>query len=573
MRGRRQERGAVAIVIALITTAVIIPIAGLAVDLGMQRVARLDMQSLADVVALDLSRQLDGVTTTGQWANRAPSLQALADQSRARNGTTLGAPPVVTPTLGTISESGTFTALDAASDSTVVPTAVRVVADTSVGFGFMRGRGSVSRSAIGVADSSACFKLGSYAAAVKSNDSSLLSPLNNIFGLSLSLLSYQGMANADVTLAQLAANPRIGSANALLTGDLAVTSLVKATIDVLTSEGSGSAAAVSALNTVLTVTSGLPTIKLSKLLSVSPSDQAALNTQFNVLDLIAGAVLVADGQHAIAIPNLWAGVAGTGHTADASLYVQQGASTACGAPNSASAVAHNSQVNGYVKFDQMNSPSINLGFAKFKTDKAVGRLDVNLASAQGQLISPPDVHCGANTPADPTTFSVDVSSDLASVALSIQMPVSGDVSIAGIGLLGAIGVVDLNLLVDVNVTSVKPAGSTMANLRIPPNDTTGISSGSPVRLSSATVSVTIDPASSVTLLGVPISLANPLLASTLNGVIGAVITTFVPKTVTPLVANINDLLTGPIADLLGVDVGGADVFGIGATCAAPRLAG
>lgn len=569
MRARSgDQRGVVAVVVALVTAMVLVPLAGLAVDLGVQRVARRDMQSLADVIALDLARQLDGVTTVKQWASRTPSLQTLADQSRDRNQSTVGSTPVVTPTLGLLVADGSFSALPL--DSTSVPTAVQVVVGASVSFRFMPGAGSVARSAIGIASSSACFKMGSYAAAIKSGNAAVLQPLGSILGgLNLSLLSYQGMANATVTLAQLAADSHIGTADRLLTGNVAVADLIQATIDVLTPGGAQNSTAISALQSILTITAGLstPTIPMTKLLSVAPTDAAALHTKFDVLDLIAGAVLVADGQHAIDIPNLWAGVAGTGHTADASLYVQQGASTACGAPNSVKAQADNSQVSGFVKFDQMNSPSINLGYANLKTAPGTGRLDVNIAPAHGQLVAPPAVHCGANTSVDPTTFSVAVSSSLASLSLTTQIPVTGSVSLAGIG------VVDLNLLVDVNVATTKPSGSGTANLAIPPNDNTGIPTGSPTRLNPATASVSIDTSSTASVVGVPLPLSTAALAPTLSGVVDAVTNTFVPMTVNPLVGNINDLLMGPVAALLGLDIGGADVFGIGATCAAPQLAG
>ena len=95
MRRIRDEHGVVAIVVALITCAVLIPIAAVAVDLGVQRVARRDMQAPADVVALDLSRQLDG-RSVAQITGASPSLQSLANASMARNNTTVGNGTTVT---------------------------------------------------------------------------------------------------------------------------------------------------------------------------------------------------------------------------------------------------------------------------------------------------------------------------------------------------------------------------------------------------------------------------------------------------------------------------------------------
>ena len=47
-----------AIMVAIITCFAVIPLAAYAVDIGVQRVARRDIQAVADVVALDLARQL-----------------------------------------------------------------------------------------------------------------------------------------------------------------------------------------------------------------------------------------------------------------------------------------------------------------------------------------------------------------------------------------------------------------------------------------------------------------------------------------------------------------------------------
>jgi hypothetical protein len=177
------------------------------------------------------------------------------------------------------------------------------------------------------------------------------------------------------------------------------------------------------------------------------------------------------------------------------------------------------------------------------------------------------VQCKSGTLADPDSFTVNVSSSLASVSLVTQLPVTGNVSVLGLG------VVALNLVVDVTVSNVKPGNTTPANLRVPPNDTTPVSTGSTIRLNSANASVAIDPASTAKLLGLDV-LNNPLLVPTLNAILAAVTDTFVAKTVTPLVANINDLLTGPLATLLGIDVGGADVYAVGRPqCAVPGLKG
>lgn len=561
-----------AILLALVTCFVVIPLGGLAVDIGMQRIARTDMQSVADLAATDMARVLGSGGT--------PSA-TLAAASAGRNLGVLGTTPTMSVYLGYIPAAATFTSSQSrgcngsAYDTYFqqVPAgqsanAVVVTASNRVNFALDPGSGGTCRSALARVTSTACFAMGSYAVAVNSGDSSVLKPLNDVFGLNFSLLSYQNIAGAHLTLGQLAANTRFGTATQLLTGSIRVSDLVLATIAVLQAQNpSGNAAAISALNNMVSVVGTLPSITLTNLLHISPTDTAALATQFDALDLIAGSVLLADGQHAVSIPNVWAQVAGTGQTTDTQLYVQQGASTACGAPNSTQGSADNSQLNGYVNFDHMNLPSLNIGVGNLKTGVGVGQFAVNIAPAHAQLISPPVPVCGAGTAANPSRFSVQVSTSLASAQLTVQLPVTGQVTILGLG------VVALNLTVDVNMATIRQPGSAVANLAIPPNDTTPVSTGSSIRIDPATATVTIDPASSATVLGLPISLSNALLVPTLTAVINGITTTFVPKTVTPLVQNLNALVTGPLAELFGLDVGGADVYGIRATCNQPALGG
>lgn len=201
---RRDESGVVAVVVALITCFTLLPLAAFAVDIGVQRVARRDMQAVADVVALDLARELDGRT----YSQLHAGLQARADRSAARNRH-VGEPAVVRAELGTVDpaaydprdQDAHFTPIS--SDAGGVPNAVRVTASTSVDFSIAGGRGGATRSAIAQAGT-ACFKLGSYALGLTSASSPLL---NALIGdaLGVGVLGYTGLANANVSLLGLAA--------------------------------------------------------------------------------------------------------------------------------------------------------------------------------------------------------------------------------------------------------------------------------------------------------------------------------------------------------------------------------
>ena len=98
----RDETGAVAVLAAALALVLLVS-AAFAVDLGRQRVVRADMQALADVVALDAARVLDGRPASRVLAplptDGLPSLSAAVSASVARNGSSLGEVVSVTPTL------------------------------------------------------------------------------------------------------------------------------------------------------------------------------------------------------------------------------------------------------------------------------------------------------------------------------------------------------------------------------------------------------------------------------------------------------------------------------------------
>ena len=103
-RRMRDERGAIIPMVALLLV-VLVPSSAMAVDLGMQRVVRRDMQTLADVIALDVVRLVDGRTASQIQAgyNGLPTLANALTRSVARNDDdVLGDPPTVTVKLAHI---------------------------------------------------------------------------------------------------------------------------------------------------------------------------------------------------------------------------------------------------------------------------------------------------------------------------------------------------------------------------------------------------------------------------------------------------------------------------------------
>ncbi|WP_341240848.1 hypothetical protein [uncultured Nocardioides sp.] len=568
-RGRRDERGAVAVFLA-VTVSLLVIVGAFAVDLGMQRVVRRDMQALADVVALDLARELDGRTT----AQLAPQLVASSSSSAlarslAGNQTTLGDNRAVVATWGFLN-GGAFTP----STSGQVPTAVKVSAGADIGFSFTSGRGAATRTAYAEAATTACHRLGSFAAALSGGDSVLLSPLNGLLGLNLSLLSYRNIAAVDVTLAELAASPQLGTESELLTAPVSFAALVDGTIHALNaSKPDGYAAAVSALGSFASVAGTVPAVTLGTLLSVSPGDSAALQVPFNVLDLVAGSLLVANGERAVSIPNLQAGVAGLGNQFNGSIGVQQRASLACGSPNSLEARATGSQLAGDLGLNFVNLPSLNVNLelvkGNLKTAKGTGVLRLGLGNATSQLVDPPPVYCGAGTVADPDRFSVDVTSGLATYSIDVEVQVTGDLDLDL--LIGKLGV-DVDVVVGLTLTSPVTGDPAPVQLAMPPNDTVPVETGTSVQ--ALTTVVPSIRSASVTVAGVQVNAERAkLVTDTVIEALTVGNNNFLDKTLRPFAANVDSMLVGPLAELLGLRLGGADVFAVSASCAIPSLRG
>lgn len=304
--GRRRrsndERGTV-VLMAAVLLAVLMASAAFVVDLGMLRVSRGDMQAVADVVALDLAREL-GNRTVGQLT---PVMEERADESLARNARVVGRDAHVDVELGDVTLDGGFQ--QAASG---VPTAVRVTATATVDYAFAgvagsdSSSGTVSRSAVANAVQSACYAVGSYAAAVDTQSSVLLDPLldklaeqtgvfSNGHGVGQAI-GYQGLVSAKVALGPVA--------SAL--GLLSVRELATATVDlrgfydaVRLAIGPGNAVAAQMLGVMANSTNAGRTVQVGKILGIDSGSGALAELRANVLDLVLGSLYAVNGTNGV----------------------------------------------------------------------------------------------------------------------------------------------------------------------------------------------------------------------------------------------------------------------------------
>lgn len=510
-RRNRNENGVVAIVVAIVTCFTLIPLAAYAVDIGVQRVARRDVQAKADVIALDLARQLDGRT----YAQLHASLQTLANKSAARNNAT---GMTVVPELGTL---GTYSPTNPASYftpttvNTVVPTAVRVTVSTSVNFSLHGGSGGVVRSAVARSQATACFSIGSFALNLDSSKSLLLNGLIND-SLNLSAISYTGLASSNITLLGLANELHVGSPSELASTTLSLNQFYLATAHVLQAQG-GSAANVTLLNQLASASyGGLPNITIGSLLDLGTASGAALDASVNVLDLVSTSAFVANGTNALAVPSLTAGIPNVAGVT-ASLKVIEKPKGGC---FRVGGTVQTSQVDLDLTFTLANLNVLTLVASSTLT------LHVSLAQALGTLTN---IQCG-------NPYGVDVSVASALSQLSSHLRI--DLKLLGIPI----------AYVDVNPATNAPAATNTVHFQHPSMAyDSPVSAGSGVALS--TVSMT---STDIVLLG--------FLPLSLGSLTSALLSVIIDPIVNPLIANTNAILVGPLSRLLGLELGGADVF-------------
>lgn len=581
-RRERDERGAVAVVVAVFSLVMVL-VAAFAVDLGVQRVARRDMQSLADIVALDLARELTG-DPFGDY--NLGDLQDKADASRDRNDDTIGDEAQVTPELGMLSASGDFEAADEDAD---IPNAVRVVATTAVGFAFVPGSGGASRPAVAVAENGACFKVGSYAANLDTSQSALLnSLLGGLLGTSLSLnaVSYNGLASTSVTLADLVEVDRlgVGTVDELLALDgVKVGDFYLAIADVLDNQGN---LVQAELLRSIAVAAGTPTIAIGDLIQAAPGSSYALNAALNVLDLVTGAAYVAHNGSAVSIPNLGITLpAGIG-TVAASLNVIEAPRIACGGVGT---VASTAQVRLSLTFT-IPARTVNIaGIGSVSLAASSATVSLDLASARGTLTA---VNCPDG---EATSIDVALASEvLGGLSLGASMGINATIGVlSGSDLLSTIlNVLGLNLLqllslptISVN-SSVSLSASTPINtwskpltLPLPESYTTPQGGGSNVILSGLSVTpqvgttVTLKVKQLLGLLGQEKTYtynAGPIFDGLVTPIVSAVSTTLL----TPIIQSLQTQVVAPLAKILGLQLGGADVWAIPEpACGTPILRG
>jgi len=544
---QERERGAVIPIVALLMTT-LIAFSALAIDLGQLMIKRRDLQALTDVVSLDLVRDLDG-SQKNAFNPGGPKFSVISvhrDQSVLRNG---GDPTKVDYELGQVAGKGQPFQSIANTD---IPNAVKVTATGTVSYLFAQvigqSSGTTTRSAIATQVGTLDYESGSFLAATVPNG--LFSGLlGQALGapISLSVLSYQGMAAANVPLGPLATQLGLGSPDQLLTTQIGQKALYLATASVLSSPAQCNAtpaqctAAVSALNLLAAQTSGAAKVDLNGLIGVETGGTlAGANGFMNVFGLVTGSAFLVNGTNTLTVPGVNVNIPGVGTSKITATVTQRKQKIFNATPNDPAGAITQSQIDLKIETD-LNLTNLGIVGITALQGPLVTRATIGSA-----YIIPTGVQCAA-----PKSATISVQPQPASI--------TGSEHLTALGLLGVpVLSIDVNNL---NATLNGTPGSNTFNHTAdfgPPDGTAG-----DVTIGSSTLGLPNylqGTTGNVTVLGVP-PLPLGTLISSLN------------TRLNPVLTSIDDYLVKQVAQGLGMYVGGAAVGADHLNCKAPQLAG
>lgn len=357
---------------------------------------------------------------------------------------------------------------------------------------------------------------------------------------------------------------------------MALGDLYVAAAQVMTQNGDTANAAV--LNNIAANIGPHAPISVGSLISATSGGGAAETATINALDLVTGSAFVANGASGLSIPNLATNLALLGTGLTTSVNVTQSPQLACGRVGVAKASTAQIQVGVKGRLASVPAlPTSLLGInASVVADST--EITVGLAKASGTLTK---VVCGAATPASPEGIDVSVGSQVGSVTtLNQRLSVNGNLGggiLGGLlgGLLGSILNVSVSGYVDLRVTTPPDTQTRTAVLRIPNSPATyatPVSTGTgSLGLNGANVTSTSHLVLSATgLLGLNINMN----LSQITALTDKIVAGLVSNVANPLITRLNDTLVTPLSNLLGLELGGADVFAMPRPhCSEPALRG
>lgn len=300
-----KQRGAMGL-LGIMTLLLATLFAALAVDTGRLLMEQRRMQTVADMAALDASA-LAGHCGEGDVSQ----VEALAQASAVRNNHVIAADKTLEVTLGRV-DTGASGLRQFTTTSAELATAVQVTAAHSVPASFFAGGilgRSVNLTARAVAERQgiAGFVAGSSLIGLSDQQAGVLnSLLGGILGspVNLNVLSYQGIAAANITLADLVeASAAITSTEELLNSNLSLNDWLNLYADAVNASDAVDVGLSAAMQSMITANVSDLTAQFSDIVAVTTdSPEDAAEAALNLFDLLTTTAFVANGSQAISLP-------------------------------------------------------------------------------------------------------------------------------------------------------------------------------------------------------------------------------------------------------------------------------
>jgi uncharacterized membrane protein len=515
----------------------------LAVDIGQLTNSNRTLQTAADVIALDTAREITGTQTAAQVA---AAVASTGIASAARNKLLQTQLTVEVGTFTTTFTSQATVIADGVVQtvtSTAVPNATRVTAKDTVKFAFRTGSGATSRSAVATKPQpGAGFSVGSFLAGVTPS-AAQNTVLNQVLGDSFNarLVSYNGLAAANVTLGSLAVAAGFGSPTQLLSSTISARNFMLAAAQAL-NDGSH-AAEVTVLNNMAADVSASTMIDVGKTMKVfTGGDSAAAGASVNVLKMLTAMAMVVDGTHAVSLPQAQVNIPNIG-TVDVSLDLIEAAHSGWGqvgivVPMDAPTQQVSATVTPHLTISTSNNVTCSLqSIVSLLTCllSPVLKLDIDFnspisltaASAQAQLTA---INCGTS----PKQITLQPTLGALNLNTAVDITVKGTLAGVNLG----------------NVLSIHASGGakTVSN----PGPTT-INEGATVSVGSTPLGV----AGLTNLTTTDVTVLNLGLGSILTPLISPLL-----GVVNTALGSLDTTLLSPLLKQLGVQIGGADLSAI-----------
>ena len=467
------------------------------------------------------------------------------------------------------------------------PNAVLVVVSNRASFNFVGGSGGVCRSAIAKAYKSACMMMDSYAAALRSNDSTVLGPITRILGTSIDtgVLNSSGILQTDLDVLSflnvLKTQLNLATVDQVLAANITAAQLMQAEATALTQQGAG-AAAVSALSSQITTKLGplasSPGFNVGELLGISQGGTSALGTTVNAFDLAAAGVQLANGTNpvsaTVAIPSGLLGSTTVSATigsrptrvclGDGTKKLGQTSATATVSLDNGTSLVLNA-VNDLVSSLQSVLGAVlclvSCESNVLSVDSVTAAASVSLAQASGKVVS---LSC---TGASPTSMSVQEDSILAPAKIVVSVRFKNVFTKRG--LLGVLisGPTTTYPTLTLTLSTADPADPSQAATLLVPQDYDTGKAGPSGNLSVGTLNVEAATSSTD---------PSNVISSLLGGV-GTVTNSVMNLLVTPLKPALGTLLTNlttTLQNTVGLTIAGSTYTPLRTpSCGTPALAG